>query len=175
MNALVRLVRRFRDAEDGVAAVEMSLISVLFFGAMINGIEIGRYGLTLMQLNNAAQAGVAAAYSACDAAHLPATQNCPAVAGAVATALKSTTLGENVTLEGQLSEGWYCVNASKTLVYVAEPLSKPADCSAASNPSALPGLYLSVQAKYAYTPIFPGTLAASFTSPIKRTAMARFQ
>lgn len=175
MTALVRLFRRFKDAQDGVAAVEMSLIGVLFFGALINAVEIGRYGLTLMQLNNAAQAGVAAAYHACDAAHLPATQNCPALATAVATALQGTTLGSDVALEGQLAEGWYCVTATKTLQYVAEPLSRPADCSAASNPTGTPGLYLSVQAKYAYTPIFPGTLAASFTSPLKRTAMARFQ
>jgi Flp pilus assembly protein TadG len=169
------LLRRFRRAEDGVAAVEMSLIGVVFFGALINGVEIGHYGLTLMQVNNAAQAGVAAAYSTCDAAHLPATQNCPALATAVATALQSTTLGDDVALEGKLTEGWYCVTDAKTLQYVADPLSKPADCSAAANSSRSPGLYLSVQAKYDYKPLFPGTLTETFATPLKRTAMARFQ
>lgn len=175
MTTLVQLFRRFKGAQEGVAAVEMSLIGVVFFGAMINAVEIGRYGLILMQLNNAAQAGVAAAYHTCDAAHLPATQNCPALAGAVGDALKSTTLGDDVALEGQVTEGWYCVTPTKTLQFVAEPLSKPADCSAALNPSGSPGLYLTVQAKYAYTPIFPGTLADTFVTDIKRTAMARFQ
>lgn len=175
MTALGRLLQRFKSAQDGVAAVEMSLIGVLFFGVLVNAVEVGRYGLTLMQLNNAAQAGVAAAYHACDAAHLPATQNCPTLAAAVATALKSTTLGDDVALQGQLTEGWYCVNSAKTLQYVADPSSKPADCSAALNPTGAPGLYLSVQAKYAYTPIFPGTVAGSFATPVKRTAMARFQ
>jgi Flp pilus assembly protein TadG len=172
---LSRLLRRFRDAQDGVAAVEMSLIGLLLAGVLVNAVEVGRYGLILMQLNNAAQAGVAAAYHPCDAAHLPATENCPALATAVGTALHSTTLGDDVSLQSQLTEGWYCVSSTGVLQYVAAPLSKPADCSAALNPTVSPGLYLSVEASYDYTPMFPGTLTASFASTLKRTAMARFQ
>ncbi|MGH6910230.1 MAG: hypothetical protein ACREEG_08600, partial [Phenylobacterium sp.] len=147
----------------------------VFFGALINAVEVGRYGLALMQLNTAAQAGVSAAYHTCDAAHLPATQNCPALAGAVATALQSTSLGGGVALEGTLTEGWYCVTGDKKLKYMADPLSKPADCSAVQNPTAAAGLYLSVQAKYDYKPMFPGTVTQTFATPLKRTAMARFQ
>jgi Flp pilus assembly protein TadG len=158
-----------------VAAVEMSLIGAVFFGLLINGVEVGRYGLTLMQLNNAAQAAVSAAYSTCDAAHLPATENCPALATAVETALQSTTLGGDAGLESQLTEGWYCVTDTKTLQFVGAPLSKPANCSAVSTSSGSPALYLSVKARYDYKPLFPGTLTATFTSPLERTAMARFQ
>jgi Flp pilus assembly protein TadG len=175
VTALARLLRRFGGAEDGVAAVEMSLIGVVFAAAMINAVEIGRYGLTLMQLNNAAQAGIAAAYRTCDAAHLPATENCPDLATAVATALHSTTLGDDVTVQGQVTEGWYCVNGAKTLQYMADPSSRPADCSAASNATGSPGLYVSVQAQYTYEPIFPGTFAQTFNPQLTRTAMARFQ
>lgn len=175
MSSLAGFCRRFRNARDGVAAVEMSLIGAVFFGAMINAVEVGHYGLALMQLNNAAQAGISAAYHTCDAAHLPATQNCPALATAVATALQSTTLGDNVALEGQVAEGWYCVTSTQTLQYVADPSSKPADCSAATNSPDAPGLYLSVQAHYTYKPIFPGTITSSFDPLLKRTAMARFQ
>ena len=175
MSSLGRMLRRFRGAQDGVAAVEMSLIGVVFFGALINAVEVGHYGLAMMQLNTAAQSGVAAAYSTCDAAHMPATQNCPALAAAVATALQSTSLGGDVALQGTLTEGWYCVAGDKTLKYVADPLSKPADCSAVQNPTIAPGLYLSVQAKYDYKPIFPGTVTQTFTTPLKRTAMVRFQ
>jgi Flp pilus assembly protein TadG len=175
MSALTRLLRRFGAAADGVAAVEMSLVGMVFFGAMINAVEVGRYGLTLMQLNNAAQAGVSAAYSTCDAAHLPATQNCPALATAVATALHSTSLGDNVALKGQVTEGWYCVTDTKTLQYVAAPLSKPADCSAAPNTSGSPALYLSVEAEMTYDPIFPATITDTFDPQLKRTAMGRFQ
>ena len=175
MSALARSLRRFRAAQDGVAAVEMALIGGVLFAALINAVEVGHYGLAMMQLNNAAQAGVAAAYGSCDAAHLPATQNCPALADTVATALQSTSLGEDVALEGQLTEGWYCVTNAKTLQFVGSPLSKPADCSVTQNPSISPGLYLTVQAKYDYKPIFPGTVTQTFTNPLKRSAMARFQ
>jgi Flp pilus assembly protein TadG len=175
MSALSRVLRRFVRSTDGVAAVEMSLVGVVFLGAMVNAVEIGRYGLTLMQLNNAAQAGVSAAYSTCDAAHLPATQNCPALATAVMTALHSTSLGDNVALKGQITEGWYCVTSTKTLQYVADPVSKPADCSAVPNTSGSPALYLSVEAEMTYEPIFPSTITDTFDPQLKRTAMARFQ
>jgi hypothetical protein len=128
-----------------------------------------------MQLNNAAQAGVSAAYHTCDAAHLPATQNCPALAPAGAQAQHTHHRGNPLALGGQVAEGWYCVTGTQTLKYVAEPSSKPADCSAATNSPDAPGLYLSVQARYTYKPIFPGTITSSFDPSLKRTAMARFQ
>jgi len=174
MRFLAKL-RGFAADESGLAAIEMALVTVLFAGALVNAVEIGRYGVTIMQVNNAAQAGASAAYGACDAEHVPATTNCSELNAAVDTAVASTTLGTRIT-RGSYNEGWYCVNAAKELQFVASPGSKPADCSAAQNPSAAPALYLGVQATYPFTPMFPGlTLAASFTSPIVRTAWMRMQ
>lgn len=170
-------LREFGLAEGGAAAVEMGLIGAMFIGALINAVEIGRYGVARMQVNNAAQAGVAAAYHACDMAHLPATSNCPALADTVDTAVQSTSLGDKVTRTGSYDEGWYCVTSTKTLERVADAGSaKPVDCAAVQNPGAAPGLYLAVRARYAYEPIFTGlTLAGTFTTPIIRTAWARMQ
>lgn len=174
MTALSRILRRFRTAEDGVAAIEMSLIGVVFAGVLVNAVEIARYGMTVMELNNAAQAGVAAANHTCDSAHLPATENCPAMPSAVAAALGSTSLGQTVAQGSELTEGWYCVTTANTLQYVSAPGSKPADCSGVPNTGGLPGLYLTVQVQYTYEPIFPGTLTQTFAGTLKRTAMARF-
>lgn len=176
MRFLAKL-RGFAADESGLAAIEMSLVTVLLAGALINAVEIGRYAVSIMQVDNAAQMAVSAAYGACDTEHVPATINCPGLNAAVDTAVASTTLGTNITRGGTYSEGWYCVNASNELQLVATYASpEPADCSAVAKPSASPGLYLGVQASYAFKPMFPGfTLAASFTSPITRTAWARMQ
>jgi Flp pilus assembly protein TadG len=176
MTGVVRFLGRFRRANEGMAAIEMSLVGVLLSGALINAVDIGRYGVALMQVNNAAQAGAAAAYRTCDAAHVPATQNCPALASAVQTAVASTSLGENISLKDLVTEGWYCVTPSNRLQFMAAPSSKPTDCSAANNASASPGLYLGVRVQYGYEPIFPGlTLAGSLPTPIDKTAWARMQ
>ena len=174
---LAAQLRRFRAAEGGSAAVEMALIGVMFVGALINAVEIGRYGVSQMQVNNAAQAGVAAAYSACDAEHLPATSNCTGLDAAVETAVTSTSLGAKITPGEKYTEGWYCINSAKQLQFVASASSaKPTDCTAALSPGLTPGLYLAVQAKYDYRPIFSGlTLAGTFATPITRTAWARMQ
>jgi Flp pilus assembly protein TadG len=175
MRFLAKL-RGFAADESGLAAIEMALVTVLFAGALINAVEIGRYGVTIMQVNNAAQAGASAAYGACDAEHVPATTNCSELNAAVDTAVASTTLGTRIKRGDSYNEGWYCVNAAKQLQLISSPGSKPADCSAAQNPSASPALYLGVQATYPYKPMFPGvTLAESFTSPIVRTAWMRMQ
>jgi Flp pilus assembly protein TadG len=176
MRFLAKL-KGFAADDSGLAAIEMALVSVLFAGAVVNAVEIGRYGVTIMQVNNAAQMGVSAAYGACDIEHLPATTNCSGLNAAVDTAITSTTLGTRITRGAGYNEGWYCVNAAKALVLVASAGSnKPADCSAAQNASATPGLYLGVQAVYPFKPMFPGvTLAESFQSPISRTAWVRMQ
>jgi hypothetical protein len=174
---LAAQLRRFGSAEGGTAAIEMGLIGMMFFGALINAVEIGRYGVSQMQVNNAAQAGVAAAYRTCDGAHLPATSNCQDLLPAVKTAVTSTSLGTSIQPGAKFSEGWYCINSAKQLQLVASATSaKPADCSAAQSPGLSPGLYLGVQAQYDYKPIFTGlTLAGSFATPITRTAWARMQ
>ena len=176
MRFLAKL-RGFAADDSGLAAIEMSLVTLLFAGALINAVEIGRYGISIMQVDNAAQMGVSAAYGACDTEHVPATINCTGLNAAVDTAVTSTTLGTRITRGGAYSEGWYCVNASNELQLVATYASpRPSDCSSVGIPSASPGLYLGVQAVYPFKPMFPGfNLAATFTSPIRRTAWVRMQ
>ena len=174
MSRLTQFIRRFGDDREGLAAIEMSLVGVFFSAALINAVEIGRYGMALMQVENAAQAGVAAANHTCDVEHLPVTTNCPDVYSAVPIAVQSTSLGTRVSVQGQLSEGWYCINSAKALQYVAPANSKPADCTDANNASGSPGLYLAVHATYFYHPIFPGlTIADNFMGQINRTAWMR--
>jgi len=175
MRFLAKL-RGFAADDSGLAAIEMSLVTLVLAGALINAVEIGRYAVSIMQVDNAAQMGVSAAYGTCDTDHVPATINCPTLDAAVDTAVTSTTLGTGITRGGTYSEGWYCVNASNALQQVATYDSpKPADCSSVGKPSGSPGLYLGVEATYPYQPMFPGTLAATFTSPIRRTAWVRMQ
>jgi Flp pilus assembly protein TadG len=174
MSRLAQFIRRFGDARDGLAAIEMSLVGVFLSAALINAVEIGRYGMALMQVENAAQAGVAAANHSCDVEHLPATTNCSSLYSAVGTAVQSTSLGTRVSVQGQISEGWYCINSAKALEYVAPVNSKPADCTSVHNDTGSPGLYLAVHATYVYQPIFPGlTIAETFVTPINKTALAR--
>jgi Flp pilus assembly protein TadG len=174
MSRFAQFLRRFGGARDGLSAIEMSLVGVFFSAALINAVEIGRYGMALMQVGNAAQAGVAAANHTCDIEHLPATTNCDSLYSAVGAAVQSTSLGTRVSVQGQISEGWYCINSAKALEYVAPVNSKPADCTAVSNPSGSPGLYLAVHATYVYQPIFPGlTIAETFATPINKTAWQR--
>jgi len=174
MNRFSQFFSRFRRDQKGLAAIEMALVTMMFSTALINAVEIGRYGLALMQVDNAAQAGIAAANHTCDIEHLPATQNCENLYSTVSTAVQSTTLGNRISVQGQITEGWYCINSAKALQYMAPVNAKPADCTAALNPTGAPGLYLGVHATYAYQPIFPGlTIAGTFVTPVNRTAWTR--
>ena len=174
MSRLGQFFRRFGEDRDGLAAIEMSLVGVFLSAALINAVEIGRYGMALMQVDNAAQAGAAAANHTCDIEHLPATTICSALYSSVTTAVQSTSLGDHVYVQGTISEGWYCINSAKALEYVAPVGSKPADCTSVHNDTGSPGLYLAVHATYLYQPIFPGlTIAETFQGNINRTAWMR--
>lgn len=170
------LLKRFAADTRGVAAIEMAGVSVfLAFGAM-SAIDVGRYASETSAVNAAAQAGGAAAQAACDVAHTPATINCTGLNSAVTTALQSTNLGASISLDGALSEGYYCLTLKGALQQVGPASAKPADCSALSNPAAgaTPTLYLLVPATLTFQPLFPGlTLAQTFAPAIKRTAWMR--
>jgi len=159
----------------GVAAVEFGLFAIFLSLALANVADVSIYIYQRMQAENATQAGVQAAWKACDASHLPATTNCPGLTTAVQNAVKSTSLGTSVALvSGSPSEGYYCVNASNALQYVSNVSSKPADCTAAGMPSLQPGDYIQVQTTFSYVSLFPGlSVASTFATPINRTAMMR--
>jgi Flp pilus assembly protein TadG len=165
-------LHRFRRDERGVAAVEMALITGVFAVATMNAVEVGRYAYVLMEAEQATQTGAEAALVTCDAQHVPATQACPNLNGAVTTAIHGTSLGSAVSLNGAIGEGYYCVNASGALVFASDLSSKPANCSAFGNASVAPALYLQVRTRYAYAPIFPGLTVVKSTS-IQKTAWMR--
>ncbi|HEX3700459.1 MAG TPA: TadE/TadG family type IV pilus assembly protein [Phenylobacterium sp.] len=167
------LARLGRD-QRGVAAVEMSLVTGIFAVAMMNAVELGRYAYVLMEAGQATQAGAEAAYVTCDAAHVPATENCPNLADAVTTAIHSTSLGSAVSLHGDIGEGYYCLDSSDALVFAGDVSSKPADCSAYGQPSLGPALYLQVSTTYAYAPMLGAvTLAQAFPATINKTSWMR--
>ncbi|MDB5444605.1 MAG: hypothetical protein JWP73_2981 [Phenylobacterium sp.] len=171
---MIRLIRRLRADQRGVAAVEMALVTGFFSVAMFNAVEVGRYAYILMEAEQATQVGAQAAYVACDTQHVPATQNCQGLNAAVTTAIHGTSLGTNVSLNGAISEGYYCINSSNALVYASDLASKPADCSAYGNPGLAPVLYLQVHTTYAYAPIFTGfTIASTFPTSVQKTAWMR--
>jgi hypothetical protein len=147
----------------------------MFYGAM-NALEIGRYAYESSAVNAAAQAGAEAALATCDAAHTPATVNCPKVTDAVTKAIQSTELGTGVTIDGSMTEGYYCLDTSHALKKVSSASSKPSSCSGVSNlaSGAVPTLYLQVPVTYSFEALFPSlTIAKSFSTAIKRTAWMR--
>ncbi len=169
----MRLLRRFRDDQRGVAAVEVALVSTLLITALFNVVEVGRYAYVASQVSAASQAGAQATLVTCTTAQTPITTNCSAVASAITTALQGTTLGTGITQQGALSERWYCVNSAGALQDMAAAASKPSNCSAAGG-SGLPGLYVTVQATYTYQPIFPGlTIVAALPATVTKSAWMR--
>ena len=174
MSRFLRHMRRFGADARGVAAVEMSLITGIFAVALFNAVEVGRYAYIVMEAEQATQAGARAAYVACDSQHVPATQNCPGLDSAVAAAIHGTSLGTQVSLNGAVSEGYYCLNSANALVLAGDLSSKPADCSAQGQSSLSPVLYLQVHTTYTYAPIFTGfTIAQTFPTSVQKTAWMR--
>lgn len=170
------LVKRFRRHERGAAAVEMAMIGGLFIIGAISAADTGRYAYQTSEVNAAAQAGAQAAAVACDVEHTPATTNCTALNSAVTTAIQSTGLGSDITIDGAITEGYYCPDNGNKLQKVGTVNSKPTDCSGVVNPAsgAVPTLYLQVPVTYTFQPLFPGlTLAQTFAPAIKRTAWMR--
>lgn len=171
-----KLLNRLNRDERGVAAVEMAMVGAFFIIGLVSTTDVGRYAYQTSEVNAAAQAGAQAALMACDVAHTPATLNCSDLKAAVTTAIQSTGLGENVTIDGAISEGYYCLDASNNLQLAGPANSKPTDCSNVPKAAtgATPTLYLQAPVTYTFQPLFPGlTLAQTFAPQIKRTAWMR--
>lgn len=161
--------------QRGVAAVEFGLFAILLAVALANVTDTSIYIYQRMQVENATQVAVQAAWKTCDPSQLPATTKCAGLTTALQNAIQSTSLGASVTLiAGSPSEGYYCVNSSNALQRVSDVSSKPADCTAAGTPTLQPGDYIQVQTTFTYAPLFPGlSVASTFATPINRTAMMR--
>jgi len=163
-----------------VAPIEFALIVSLLTIPVLNVVDLTMYAWDRMQVDNAAQMGVQAAWATCSlSSNLPATPNsyanCSAMPTAVTTAVQSTRLGANVTVSST-TEGYYCVNTTSNLLVAVGtfPNTKPANCSSVGTASDVPGDYVMITTTYTYTPIFSAvSIASSLTSPITRQAWMR--
>lgn len=173
--------KRLRQDLRGSAAVEFALILPIMSYMVMNVADLSIYVFKRMEVDNAAQMGVQAAWKTCDETLLPATTNCDGLEAAVTAAIEGTALGNSVSLvANSLSEGYYCLNASNDLELVSDVSSEPEDCTDAGMPSLQPGDYITLQVTYTYTPLFPGititgwtTVGDLFVSPMTKTAFMR--
>jgi len=172
---ITKHIAALRADRRGVAAIEFAVFAALISLGMLNVTDIAVYVYQRMQVEYATQAGAQAAWHTCDINHLPATNNCSGLNTAVQNAVQGTSLGTRVALQsGSPSEGYYCVNSSNALQYVADVNHKPTDCSSVGSPGLAPGDYIQIATTFAYAPMFPGiTVTGAFTTPITRTALMR--
>ena len=166
--------------QRGVSAIEFALFAGILSFGLLNVADITVYIYQRMQVENATEMAVQAAWKACDPTlnNVPATTNCPGLTSAITAAVQSTTLGNQVSIQtGSPSEAYYCVNSSGVLQNVgAVSSSPPTDCSAAGNAGQQPADYIRIATSFSYAPMFPGlTVASAFTTPILRTGMMRLQ
>lgn len=170
------LVAVGRD-ERGAASIEFAFIVTVISFVMLAGVDVADFYVHRMQVESAAHMAAYAGSKACDNTQLPATTNCPGLNTAITTAVQSTSLGSNVTLQsGYPTEGYYCVNNSNALQYVGALANPPADCSAAGRASDQPGDYLVVKTQYTHTPIFNAmNFASMIPTSITGTAMVRLK
>jgi Flp pilus assembly protein TadG len=149
--------RRLRRDARGLAAIEFALIASFMAMAVLNVVDISVFLYDRLQVANATQMGVQAAWQACDLNHLPVTTKCPAMSAAVTAAVQSTSLGTDVTLQsGYPTDAYYCVNTSGALQYVSDYATPPDDCTVAGNSAVAPAEYVQIQTTFTYTPIFTG-------------------
>jgi Flp pilus assembly protein TadG len=169
-----RLLSALRRDARGVAAVEFALIALVLSEALLNVVDVGVFASTKMQLENAAEMGAQAAWTTCGVNQIPATKNCTGLDAAVSAAVQGTSLGTHVTLaSGYPSEGYYCLNSTGALVYVASVTDRPSNCSSVGGTSA-PADYVLVEATYSYTPLFPGlTVTSAFAGTLSKTTYVR--
>lgn len=158
------IVRRFGADRRGAAAAEFALVVMLLTIPVLNVVDLGFYAFDRMQLDNAAQMAVQAAYKVCaQPSQVPAATKCTGLSAAVTEAAASTSLGTEVQVTGT-TDVWFCV-ASNTW-YASEPSSGTCASNAVD--------YLKVSVSYSYTPVFSAvSVAALLPSPMTRDAYVR--
>lgn len=175
---LAEKIAAIRSDQRGASALEFAIfVGILAFG-LLNTADISIYIYKRMQVENATEMAVQAAWKTCDPNQnqLPATTSCPGLTTAITNAVQSTTLGTQVSVQaGSPTEAYYCLNSSGALQNVGAVTSPPpADCSVTGNASQQPADYIQITTTFSYAPLFNGvTVASAFTTPIVRTGMMR--
>lgn len=164
--------------QQGTSAIEFAIFAGILCFGLLNTADISIYIYKRMQVENATEMAVQAAWKTCDPSlgYLPATTSCPGLTTAITQAAQSTTLGNQVSFQtGSPSEAYYCLNSSGGLQSVGAVTSNPpADCTVTGLPSQQPSDYIQITTTFSYAPLFPGvTVASVFTTPIVKTGMMR--
>ena len=170
------LARLFGKDSRGVAAVEFAIIASAVGITVLNVADVAIFLFDQLEVENATQMGVQAAYAACPFDDLPATVNCAGLSAAITAGVQSTSLGTAATVvTGYPTEAYYCVNTSGALTNVGVVTSpKPSNCTSAGSSGTKPGDYLLVSVTYTYAPLFTGaTVAALLPTTITNTAWVR--
>jgi Flp pilus assembly protein TadG len=176
--ALCKKIVLLRSNQKGASALEFSLFAGILIFGVLNIVDISIYIFQRMQVENAAQVAVQAAWKECDPSkgYLPATTSCPDLTTSITNAAQSTSLGNQIAIQqGSPSEGYYCLNTSGALQLVATATNDPpADCSATGVTGMTPADYIQVTTTFPYTPLFTGiTVASAFATPIIKTGTMR--
>ena len=178
VRALAEKVAGLRSDQRGASAVEFAIFAGILAFGLLNTADISVYIYKRMQVENATEMAVQAAWKTCDASKgfVPATTSCPNLTTVITGAAQSTTLGNLVSIQaGSPSEAYYCLNNSGALQNVGAVTSPPpTDCSAAGNAGQKPGDYIQITTTFSYAPLFAGiTVAGAFTTPIVKTGTMR--
>src|SRR6478736_3179464 len=100
--------------ERGASALEFAIFAGMLAFGLLNTADISIYIYKRMQVENATEMAVQAAWKTCDPSlgRLPATTSCPGLTTAITQAAQSTTLGNQVSVQtGSPSEAYYCLNS----------------------------------------------------------------
>ena len=164
--------------QGGAAAVEFALFGSLLVVGLLNMVDVSIYLYRSMELDNATQMGAQTVWKTCDPSkgYLPATTSCPGLNSAITTAIHSTSLGTQVSLQsGSPAENYYCLDSSGSLQSVGAVTSPPpSNCSSVGMANLQPTDYIRITTQFSYAPLFPGiTVARLFPTTITKTAMMR--
>ena len=153
----------------GAAAAELALVLTLLFIPALNIVDVGSYVFQRMDMQNAVETGAQEAWSLASSCSLPLTTgSCSgSYSSSIGTAVHGGSLGSNVTVSS-ITENYYCVNASGTLV-VTGTLSSQSTCSD-GKPA---GDYVLVTGSYSYTPMVSGVSVAALLTMPSYTAWVR--
>jgi Flp pilus assembly protein TadG len=165
---IARRAGRYAESASGAAAVEFAIWLLVLVPTFLSVIDLGRYAYLRMEVSNAAQTAVQAAWSNCASAP---TSACGTFNTALSTAITNASdLGDGVTEQtAQRLEGYYCADASTGAL-----VSNGANTTCPSGAKA--GYYFRLQVSYTYAPVFAAiSMGSVLTTPIVQTAWTRLK
>jgi Flp pilus assembly protein TadG len=179
MSHLIKGVSRYLADERAAAAAEMAIFAIVLAPIFLSLVDMGAYTYQRMQVQNAAQAGVQAAWATCDKVPANAT-NCPYLSTAVTAAVQGTSLSDTVTWGNAAAfstspipatdAGYFCPDGTDNALTAS---SSGATCTSTGDSA---GYYVKIDVTYNFSPVFPGvSIASLFSTPITQTTWTRLK